>query len=78
MLKLPSIFALFLFALCFTVFSCEKPDEPITCDQVEQIDPNCIYTADYNPVCGCNGKTYSNAGHAQCSGITTYTEGACK
>jgi hypothetical protein len=32
---------------------------------------------DYNPVCGCNGNTYSNACTAQNSGVIDFTEGEC-
>jgi hypothetical protein len=31
----------------------------------------------YNPVCGCNGETYSNAGEALLNGISSYTKGIC-
>jgi hypothetical protein len=33
---------------------------------------------EYNPVCGCNNKTYGNACAAECAGITEYTKGPCK
>ena len=36
-----------------------------------------LCTAQYDPVCGCNNKTYPNACAAECAGITTYTKGAC-
>lgn len=62
--------------LFLTSCSCTKPDEPGDC--VEKIDPACICTMDYNPVCGCNQKTYSNACMAECSGIKKYTPGPCK
>lgn len=39
--------------------------------------PDCICTMDYNPVCGCDDVTYSNACMAECHGIEEYTQGAC-
>ncbi|WMX13528.1 MULTISPECIES: hypothetical protein [unclassified Aureispira] len=61
-----------LLILIITFCSCRK-----TCNDVEQLDINCHYSTEYKPVCGCNGKTYTNSGHAECYGIETYTEGAC-
>lgn len=34
-------------------------------------------TADYRPVCGCDGEEYSNKSVAFANGITSWTEGAC-
>lgn len=37
---------------------------------------SCICPLIFDPVCGCNGQTYSNACFARCE-VLSFTEGAC-
>ena len=63
----------------YTQGECQKEAE----DEVE--GSNCEetkcdggWTKIYDPVCGCNDVTYSNASEAECKGITSYTQGKCQ
>jgi hypothetical protein len=63
-------------SVVFLSAKCDKGSTAENC--VEKIKEDCFCTMDYNPVCGCNNKTYGNACSAACHGITNYKTGECK
>jgi len=66
-------------AFYLTVESCNSAcDSPIECVDQDLIDPNAACYDVWEPVCGCNGVTYSNDCYAlNYGGVTSWSSGPC-
>lgn len=68
---------LILLTVIVGLSACEKKTECGEC-----IDPSIMggsYIEIFQPVCGCDDKTYSNSGHAMSEGgVTSWTDGPCE
>jgi hypothetical protein len=55
--------------------SCKPPAN--SCIDPSKVNADKMCTLQFEPVCGCDNKTYSNACYAEKAGVTAFSKGAC-
>ena len=65
-----------IISLLFSIGLFHLSDSELCIDKL-QIDRDAICPMVYDPVCGCNGLTYSNDCEAKKSGLKIWIQGAC-